>query len=280
MFPSNSDLTVVILKPDLDKRSLRAEFFRLLRENELSIVFSGLVNFDLELIRKFYQWETVLHPTHIGEYLCSVPLEFLIIRGKNAIMMALAIKTQMRSEFKADNKVTNLLHCPESPRDFIHEFSVLLGTQECAGRNIMTEIKTNNQVEAILYRRSEDGSIIFLMLKRAEKRGGFWQPITGNVKPHESFEDAALREMQEETGIAVHMGIIDTGYGYEFEDDNRTQYERVFGIEVQKDATVVLSHEHTEFRWVDKQTALGLLKYPGNKAGLEHLWLMLKPKEA
>ncbi len=135
----------------------------------------------------------------------------------------------------------------------------------------MSEIKTNNQVEVILFKKKND-TILFLVLKRNPQKGSFWQPITGNVKPHESFKQAALREMEEETNIKEYLEFIDTGYSFDFFDDNRNQHEKVFGIHVPRAAEVVLSPEHTEFQWASKENALNrYLKYPGNKEGLRKL---------
>lgn len=133
----------------------------------------------------------------------------------------------------------------------------------------LTEIKTNSQVEAILFKHEKGETVLFLMLKRVPRKGDFWQPITGNVREGEIFEGAALREMQEETGVTEALEVVDTGFSFDFFDDGRNQHERVFGIRVRGDVEVRLSDEHSEFRWVTKDEALrSYLKYPGNKAGL------------
>ena len=41
----------------------------------------------------------------------------------------------------------------------------------------------------------------FLLFKVNESRGGFWQNITGSVEKGESFKEAAIREIHEETGL-------------------------------------------------------------------------------
>lgn len=45
----------------------------------------------------------------------------------------------------------------------------------------------------------EDGRV--LLLQRTPERGGFWQPVTGRVEQGESPEQAAQRELREETGV-------------------------------------------------------------------------------
>lgn len=272
MNTNSKDLTVVVIKPDLNERQLVNEFLTRLERNGLEIIFQGVVKFNLELVKLFYQWDIVLYPKEIWQYLCSQNLRFLVVRGKNALYEVSRIKQEMRQKFCAGNPIHNLIHCSDSPDEFRREFAIILAQQVKMEEKTMSEIKTNNQVEVILFQQKEKEEILFLMLKRNLEKGGFWQPITGNVKPHETFEEAALREMQEETGIMKALEIIDTGYSFDFFDDNRTQHEKVFGISVASGAIVRISKEHTEFRWVNKEDALyRYLKYPGNKAGLSKL---------
>ncbi len=198
-------------------------------------------------------------------------MTFLIVRGDGAIPKTCAIKQELRKVLSNNNPVLNLMHCPDSSGEFKHEYALILKQQTQKEKKIMTEIKTNNQVEVILFKKKND-TTLFLVLKRNPQKGGFWQPITGNVKPHESFEQAALREMEEETSIKEYLEFVDTGYSFDFFDDNRNQHEKIFGIHVSGVSKVVLSSEHTEFQWVNKEDALNhYLKYPGNKEGLRKL---------
>ena len=135
----------------------------------------------------------------------------------------------------------------------------------------MNHMKTNKQVEIVLFKHTETG-IKFLMLKRNQLKGGFWQPITGGVHQEETNAEAAIREVLEETGVKASAALIDTGYSFTFEEDGKKYYEQVFGLEVEENIPVTLSSEHTDLAWVSKNEALGTyLKWPGNKQGLEAL---------
>jgi 8-oxo-dGTP pyrophosphatase MutT (NUDIX family) len=133
-------------------------------------------------------------------------------------------------------------------------------------------MKTNKQIEVIVFRRAQPTTTLFLMLKRNEQKGGFWQPITGGLEEGEEIEVAARRELEEETGIRSILRLIDTGYTFKFFDNGQWHTEFVFGAEVGVDAVVRLSAEHTEALWVTENDAtVKYLKYPGNRAGLKAL---------
>lgn len=60
----------------------------------------------------------------------------------------------------------------------------------------------SNMVEAHIFRINKS-EMEFLLLKRAEKEvyPGLWQMVSGKVKNNEKAYNAALREINEETGI-------------------------------------------------------------------------------
>jgi 8-oxo-dGTP pyrophosphatase MutT (NUDIX family) len=187
----------------------------------------------------------------------------LIIGGENAVTKMLEIKRDLRSKYSKDQLHT-LMHCPDTHDDFLREYKLL---SERSGK-IM---KTNNQVEVIVFKKEKDSGIKYLMLKRNSQKGGFWQPITGNVEIGETFKQAAIRELQEETGVVRFVRLFDTGYSFEFFDDNRRQCEKVFAVEVESKTEIALSSEHTELQWALKRECMEKLKYPGNISGLNVL---------
>ena len=51
------------------------------------------------------------------------------------------------------------------------------------------------QVLVYLYRRTSDGRLEFLLLKRTERHGGFWQGVSGAPEREETDAEAAIREV-------------------------------------------------------------------------------------
>ncbi|MGB9743280.1 MAG: NUDIX domain-containing protein [Minisyncoccales bacterium] len=264
----DKEFTLVIIKPDAIQKCLVKTLEHRLNQEGLKVVKQKTILIDLNFIQKLYQWQVIFYPTELEEYLCTIPLPVWLIEGDNAVEKALRVKAEIRREFGTDELHT-LLHCPDSKSDFEREYALIFSNETPKGRLTM---KTNNQVEVYLFQRSDDKGILFLILKRIPEKGGFWQPITGNVQEEESFEEAALREIREETGISTPLRLINTGYSFDFFDDNRWQHEHVFGAQVEEDTEITLSHEHTDFKWVTKEEALNkYLKWPGNKEGLKKL---------
>lgn len=134
-------------------------------------------------------------------------------------------------------------------------------------------------IEAIIFRKVAD-SFEFLLLLRTPVKGSFWQPVTGGVESFdESVLDAAFREVSEETGIGkndvrkVHKDV----YTFTMDKDYLTgapqpiQTEYVFGFEVGDVSVVLAPEEHVEYKWVDFDTALDMLKWDSNKTAFREL---------
>jgi len=124
------------------------------------------------------------------------------------------------------------------------------------------------QVEVIVF-KIVNNKPLFLLLKRQPERGGFWQPVTGGVEGDEDLKLAALREMEEETGIKDHIKVLEKIHYFEFESNGGFGWmkEHVFGVQVHEDAESIISDEHSEQKWCLLEEVLDLLKYEGNKVG-------------
>ncbi len=126
------------------------------------------------------------------------------------------------------------------------------------------------QVEAIVFKMQDDVPL-FLMLKRNEKKGGFWQPVTGGVEEGEEIIDALYREIREELAIDQPKRVIPEVYYFEFEESYGLMKEYVFGIEIDDTQEISLSPEHVALQWCTETEAINLMKYETNKEGLRRL---------
>ncbi len=104
-----------------------------------------------------------------------------------------------------------------------------------------------------------------LLLRRKPERGGFWQIITGRVEEGETPQQAAARELDEETGLRAD--VKDLGYRHAFAlmetVPPKLAEESAFTVRCPAGAAVRLGGEHDASEWVDVPTALARLPFKG-----------------
>lgn len=272
--------TLIMIKPDALEKGAVEALRQELAQERLQIIKQKDVFMSAEGIQKFYRWPVIFDLPKLKAYLCNAPLPIWLIVGEDAMEKVLKIKAKIRKQFGTD-EYRLLIHSPSSEEELQWEYQMIFPEDPLIIKehnNKGTPMKTNNQVEVILFKESSPKEILFLVLKRIPEKGGFWQPITGNVREEETFEEAARREVKEETGISEGK-LIDTGYSFDYFDEGNWWHEKVFGMEVEKQTPIILSREHTESKWVTKDEALNkYLCWPGNKEGLKKLWEILEKK--
>ena len=107
-----------------------------------------------------------------------------------------------------------------------------------------------------------------LLIRRAPDRifPGLWQCVTGGVEPGERAPAAALREVNEETGLGAAdvEALFDLDHAVPFYDEGSDAIvvSAIFAARVRPDAVPRVSHEHDGMRWVSAATAPSLAIWP------------------
>ena len=98
----------------------------------------------------------------------------------------------------------------------------------------------------------------------SSRGGGHWDFPKGHIDDGETEIQTALRELEEETGIAnanVIDGFRDT-ITYTFSGgQERIGKEVIFFLATTKESKVTLSHEHIDYSWLDFDSAFSRLTY-------------------
>ncbi len=135
-------------------------------------------------------------------------------------------------------------------------------------------------IDAYIFSRTKNG-LKFLLLKRAKTKmyEHLWQGVAGKIEKNETAWQAAIRELKEETGFSpIKMFVADHISRFYEADFDRINLVPVFGIEVDKQK-VILSKEHSEYRWVDFKVASKTLVWNGQKEGILAVYNMINTKD-
>jgi len=108
---------------------------------------------------------------------------------------------------------------------------------------------------------------------------GHWGFPKGNIESGESEQQAALRELEEETGIsqaALIPGFRET-IEYFYRLKGKTVHKTViFFLAKTQQKEVKISHEHIGFKWLPQKEALKQLTFKNSRKNLEKAISFLK----
>jgi 8-oxo-dGTP diphosphatase len=88
-----------------------------------------------------------------------------------------------------------------------------------------------------------------------------WSLPKGKLDAGESWEDAALREVEEEIGIRARLGEELTPVSYD-DRKGRAKVVRYWLMEPERDVAFTPNDEVDELRWLAPAEAVGVLSYP------------------
>lgn len=135
-------------------------------------------------------------------------------------------------------------------------------------------------VDVILLRRSGAGMETLVLERAAGTRcTGAWEVVHGRIEAGERPEDAAMREVHEETGLAVDRLYNVTVQPFYLQMMDVVTLAVVFAAFV-GDGAPALSAEHARAEWLDVERAAARLAWPRTVAALRDAVRLLAAGDA
>lgn len=128
-------------------------------------------------------------------------------------------------------------------------------------------MKSRNEVSAggVVYKRTENGLEVLICKDAGYHR---WVLPKGLVNPGETFEQTAVREVREETGVHARL-IVTLGdpEQYVYTARGVRVYKSVHYFLLEYESGTIDDHDHEmeDVRWVTFEVALQMLAYDGAK---------------
>jgi 8-oxo-dGTP pyrophosphatase MutT (NUDIX family) len=131
----------------------------------------------------------------------------------------------------------------------------------------------------VVYRRADDGGIEVVLASRRTRRGDLaWGLAKGGIEEGESREEAALREVREETGLTaeIEADLGDTKYMYVWADVRIRKTVHFFLMRFTGGDVDDRDDEMEEIRWFPLERALKRAAYRGERDVLMRAAELLK----
>ena len=108
----------------------------------------------------------------------------------------------------------------------------------------------------LLARVQSEWRVLVLQRCLTTRCPGSWEVVHGRIEAGEEPEDAALREVREETGLAVQRLYNVTVQPFYLHRSHTVELSVVFAAFVDHAAQVALDHEHDRHEWLSADAVL------------------------
>ena len=130
-------------------------------------------------------------------------------------------------------------------------------------------VPTKREISAggVVYRRGDDGIEIVLASRRTRRGQLAWGLAKGGIEDEESMEDAAVREVREETGLfaEIEASLGETRYFYVWENVRIRKTVHFFLMRHTGGDIDDRDDEMEEIRWFPLERALKRAAYRGER---------------
>ena len=125
-----------------------------------------------------------------------------------------------------------------------------------------------------------DWLVLSLQRARGTRCPGSWETVHGRIEADERPEQAAVREVREETGLELDRLYNVTCQPFYLHTVGVVQMAVVFAAFVTEDSDVRLGVEHERYEWLSMGEAAARFTWPREREALEHIEILLGTGDA
>ena len=144
----------------------------------------------------------------------------------------------------------------------------------------MTEARVGVVDVYVLRRAGESWEVLLLQRATGTRCPGSWETVHGRIEPGERPEEAALREVREETGLEPERLYNITVQGFYLHTVNTVMLAVVFAAVVGESGAVTLGAEHERAEWLGIPEATARYTWPRSRAVLAEIAFLLRRGDA
>jgi dATP pyrophosphohydrolase len=116
-----------------------------------------------------------------------------------------------------------------------------------------------------------DWKILALQRSLTTRCPGSWEVVHGRIETGEQPEEAALREVKEETGLVAERLYNVTVTPFYLHRTHVVELSIVFAAFVDHTAAITLDAEHARYEWLSADAAATRLFWPAERANLRQV---------
>lgn len=139
----------------------------------------------------------------------------------------------------------------------------------------MTDLRVG-VVDVYVLRPYRDERLVLTLQRSADTRcPASWETVHGRIEPGERPEEAAVREVREETGLTVDRLYNVTCQMFYLHTIGAIEVAVVFAAFVREPAEVTLGSEHSRHEWLSPANAAMRFMWPREREALSHIAILL-----
>ena len=144
----------------------------------------------------------------------------------------------------------------------------------------MTDLRVGVVDVYVIRPYRDDWLVLALQRATTTRCPGSWETVHGRMEPAERPEEAALREVREETGLSVDRLYSITCQPFYLHTVGVVQMAVVFAAFVREPGTVSLGDEHQAHEWLSVEAAALRFTWPREREALQHIRILLGTGDA